>query len=286
MEDPAKSLTLLLMVLQMRSMSIDERSCDPNAKFASLPRNNSNKGGVCTSTMPRPNKMAMSLSTAGSPPPSMMRMTSDPMLSPRLERRHGLLLDSEPHGSPPPKPSRVPCLSDDAKGGGGVQPVYHASGSDSGNGSGDSVQSSADAVESSISLKQQCGVVIKNPARSYTPPDAAVEPVLEPSSAFDLDSFATLLLPVKENKPLDASAMQGVKLLLLENGSRVIANHLTKVDLELTHAAGRVCPPGMQLDLGLGVHSGIELCSLPHGHQLRLDLIERYVTHFFATIFL
>ena len=210
---------------------------------------------------------------------SMMRMTSDPMLSPSLERRHGLLLDSEPHGSPPPKPSRVPCLSDDAKGG-GVQPVYHASGSDSGNGSGDSVQSSADAVESSISLKQQCGVVIKNPARSYTPPDAAVEPVLEPSSAFDLDSFATLLLPMKENKPLDASAMQGVKLLLLENGSRVIANHLTKVDLELTHAAGRVCPPGMQLDLGLGVHSGIELCSLPHGHQLRLDLIERYVTHF------
>lgn len=203
----------------------------------------------------------------------MVLVTSDMTLSPGAERRH-LLLDSESHDSPPPKPSRLPCLVSD----GVVQPVYHASGSDSGNGSGDSVQSSTDTVDSpmSISLKQQCGVgvVIKNPARSYTPPEV-VEPVLEPLSAFDLDSFATLLLPVKENKPLDATAMQGVKLLLLENGSRAIANHLTKVDLGLTHSAGRICTPGMQLDLGLGVHSGIELCSLPHGHQLRLDLIER-----------
>ncbi|XP_059486098.1 breast cancer anti-estrogen resistance protein 3 homolog isoform X2 [Neocloeon triangulifer] len=244
----------------IRSMSIDERSTE---KFASLPRNNTSTPKappVCLATMPRSNKA------------SMMRVTSDPALSPCMERRH--LLDTDPQGSPPPKPSRVPCMSSDLRG--AAQGVYHASGSDSGNGSGDSVQSSADAMESSSTSLKPCnvGVVIKNPSRSYTPPDA-VEPVLEPSSAFDLDSFATLLLPVKENKPLDAMAMQGVRLLLAENGSRVIANHLTKVDLELTHLAGRIVPKGEQLDLGLGVHSGIELCSLPHGHQLRLDLIER-----------
>jgi SH2 domain-containing protein 3C len=242
----------------MRSMSID----DPNARFASLPRNNANKGPpVNTSTMPR---------SKG----AMMRVTSDPALSPCMERR--LLEGIDPQGSPPPKPSRLPCLSSEPPG--AAQVVYHASGSDSGNGSGDSVQSSADTVDSvSISLKPcAVGVVIKNPSRSYTPPDA-VEPVLEPCSAFDLDSFATLLLPVKENKPLDSTALQGVKLLLLENGSRVIANHITKVDLELAHGAGRICPPGTPLDLGLGVSSGIELCSLPHGHQLRLDLIERFV---------
>lgn len=28
-----------------------------------------------------------------------------------------------------------------------------------------------------------------------------------------------------------------------------------------------------------GVTSGIELCSLPHGEQLRLDLLERYYFH-------
>jgi hypothetical protein len=28
--------------------------------------------------------------------------------------------------------------------------------------------------------------------------------------------------------------------------------------------------------LGLGISCGIELCTLPHGHQLRLDLIERW----------
>ncbi|CAB3361083.1 Hypothetical predicted protein [Cloeon dipterum] len=251
----------LLAEAGMRSMSIDERSSD---KFASLPRNNTPKGPpVCTSTMPRQNKSPMA------------RGMSDPTLSPCMERRH--ILDLDPQGSPPPKPSRIPCLTSDLKG--AAQGVYHASGSDSGNGSGDSVQSSADNVDSTsavtISLKPcSVGVVIKNPSRSYTPPDA-VEPVLEPHSAFDLDSFATLLLPMKENKPLDAMAMQGVRLLLVENGSRVIANHLTKVDLELAHAAGRICPKGEQLDLGLGVHSGIELCSLPHGHQLRLDLIER-----------
>lgn len=52
------------------------------------------------------------------------------------------------------------------------------------------------------------------------------EPVLfsipEPisSSAFDLENFSTLLLNSIENKPLDTTALKGVKNTLMESGSR------------------------------------------------------------------
>lgn len=62
--------------------------------------------------------------------------------------------------------------------------------------------------------------------------------------------------------------MNGVKNTLLESGSRVLAAHLTRADLELLNGTS-------DCDLGLGVTSGIELVTLPHGSQLRTDLIER-----------
>ena len=49
---------------------------------------------------------------------------------------------------------------------------------------------------------------------------------------------------------------------------RVLAAHLTRADLELLNGTG-------DCDYGLGVSSGIELVTLPHGAQLRTDLIER-----------
>lgn len=94
------------------------------------------------------------------------------------------------------------------------------------------------------------------------------QPQLNLASRFDLENFHTLLLPVSENKPLDNQALKGIKLILKESGPRILANHLTKVDLDLIF--------GMDLDYSLKkLGNGIELCSLPHGHQLRLDLIER-----------
>lgn len=241
-----------------------EPSTPTSSKFSthSLPRHHSSSRPTppCTSTIPRS---------------KIVRVTSDPTLSPCVERRRFEYLDDpEPGTGPPPKPSRVPSLVGEPSGSGTRGGVYHASGSDSGNGSGDSVQSSADTADAmSVSMRGSVGVVIKNPSRSYSPPES-VEPELEPASAFDLDNFGTLLLPTLENKPLDSTALQGVKMMLAETGPRLIANHLTKVDLELAHAAGSSQSPP---DLGLGVNSGIELCALPHGHQLRLDLIERYV---------
>lgn len=260
------------MSLEERGSSADgmvQATTPDSSKFSShsLPRQHHGtpRQAPVTSTMPRS---------------KIVRVTSDPTLSPCLERRRfGYMEEPDPTGGPPPKPSRVPSMMPDSAASStntvprGVG-VYHASGSDSGNGSGDSVQSSADNTDAmSVSTLQRSavGVVIKNPIRSYSPPDA-VEPELEPASAFDLDNFSTLLLPTLENKPLDATALQGVKLMLSETGPRVLANHLTKVDIELAHAVGSLTSPP---DLGLGVNSGIELCSLPHGHQLRLDLIER-----------
>ena len=49
---------------------------------------------------------------------------------------------------------------------------------------------------------------------------------------------------------------------------RILAAHLTQVDLELLNG-------NSENDFGLGVTSGIELITLPHGWQLRADLIER-----------
>lgn len=84
---------------------------------------------------------------------------------------------------------------------------------------------------------------------------------------FDLENFQTLLLPVNENKPLDAQALRRIKMTLAESGPRILANHLTTIDLDLLFGGGeseseKLC-------------GGIELCTLPHGTQLRVDLIER-----------
>ena len=171
---------------------------------------------------------------------------------------------------------------------------YHASGSDSGNGSGDSAQSSAagDVPDSAAAQAAGSGgtltrgVVIKKPhylptSCSSTTLKAADEGLITPAdlpelaTVLDLDGFQTLLLPTLENKPLDATALQGIKMMLVENGSRILANHLTRDDLDLTLAAKAPNGQPWDEDLNLGIKSGIELCSLPIGRQLRTDLVER-----------
>lgn len=172
---------------------------------------------------------------------------------------------------------------------------YHASGSDSGNGSGDSsaqssaagdVPDSAAAAVAGGSGTLKRGVIIYLPSscssttlkacdEGMSGPGVAPADLPDLPSALDPDSFQTLLLPSSENKPLDATALQGIKMMLLESGSRILANHLTKDDLDLTLAS--VAPNGQPWDqsLGLGIKSGIELCCLPIGRQMRTDLVER-----------
>lgn len=97
------------------------------------------------------------------------------------------------------------------------------------------------------------------------------QPQLNIMSKFDLDNFHTILLPVSENKPLDSQALKEIKMILKESGSRILANHLTKIDLEVLFNDS-----SDRFSKKFG--SGIELCVLSHGQQLRLDLIERWVS--------
>ncbi|XP_052125340.1 SH2 domain-containing protein 3C isoform X2 [Frankliniella occidentalis] len=180
---------------------------------------------------------------------------------------------------------------------------YHASGSDSGNGSGDSsaqssaagdIPDSAAAAAAAAAAGATGGTLKRGVVMPYLPsscssttlkacddglatPGHGVAPAELPSlpSALDLDGFQTLLLPSLENKPLDATALQGIKMMLLESGSRILANHLTRDDLDLTLAATGPSGQPWDHDLGLGVKSAIELCTLPIGRQLRTDLVER-----------
>lgn len=149
--------------------------------------------------------------------------------------------------------------------------MYQPSGSDSGNGSGDSVQTSASDArnrDSQASFGDTGSVQLEEDSVVDEEPVLFSLPELISSTAFDLENFNTLLLNSIENKPLDSTALKGVKNALLESGSRVLAAHLTRGDLELLNGTG-------ESDLGLGVTSGIELVTLPHGAQLRADLIER-----------
>lgn len=276
-----------------------------NLKFStqSLPRT------TCTKITLSPSSLTLGRN------PKIVRGTSETSLSPCTERRC-LLAQSEEHcesPTPPPKPSRLPrtesrdsdvMLLDIKSDGtylshGNLQRItsYHQSGSDSGNGSGDSALSSA-AGDSSIDIPQRnLGVIIKNPRYNnnnivnsessttlknfdidYKEIEEKILKMptmpLNQTSRFDLENCQTLLLPLCENKPLDNQALKGIKIILKESGSRILANHLTKNDLDLMFGNDGKNKTTVH-DGGGVVKNGLELCTLPHGHQFRLDLIER-----------
>lgn len=221
-------------------------------------------------------------------------------LSPCVEGRQFNGDDEENDApSPPPKPTRAASIvhrNDNIKDlpldSGPINRVvsYHASGSDSGNGSGDSAQSSVAGDQLDIS-QHRGGVIIKNPrflpnsassATLKSVPDidynAAEDalmamniPTIIYETQFDLDNFHTLLLPSVENKPLDNEALNTFRMMLSETGPRVLANHLTRVDIKLI--LSEIKSKGSDknpLDV-----TGIELLTLNHGDQFRRDLIER-----------
>jgi SH2 domain-containing protein 3C len=162
-----------------------------------------------------------------------------------------LNIDKTPNSedAPPPKPNKDRGKDDP------VQRVasYHASGSDSGNGSGDSAQSSTTGEE----IIQNRGVIIKNPRfmpnslssvtlKSFVDidPVAAEEafrtmeiPYIEQISEFDMENFHTVLLPCSEFKPLDGGTLATFRMMISESSPRVIATHITRVDIK--HILGK-----------------------------------------------
>ncbi|KAM6371915.1 SH2 domain-containing protein 3C isoform 1-T1 [Pluvialis apricaria] len=100
-----------------------------------------------------------------------------------------------------------------------------------------------------------------------------VPPTMETTSSFNPVAFQSLLIPL-ENKPLEMAVLKKVKELLAEVDVKTLAKHITKVDC----LVARILGVTVEMQRLMGVSSGMELLTLPHGHQLRLDLLERFHT--------
>ncbi|CAL8333959.1 unnamed protein product [Arctogadus glacialis] len=77
-----------------------------------------------------------------------------------------------------------------------------------------------------------------------------------------------------ENQPLDVGLLRRVKEVLEGVEPRTAAQHITRADCMV---AG-IVEVRVEDQRRMGVASGVELLTLAHGHQLRLDLLERYQT--------
>nr|XP_057926341.1 SH2 domain containing 3Cb isoform X2 [Doryrhamphus excisus] len=103
--------------------------------------------------------------------------------------------------------------------------------------------------------------------------DVCSPPVVETVSSFRPGRYRSALMPA-ENKPLEAGVLRRVKALLAEADPKTAARHITKCDCTVARIL-EVLPEVQRM---MGVTSGMELLTLPHGQRLRLDLLERLHT--------
>ncbi|XP_051685258.1 SH2 domain-containing protein 3A isoform X2 [Oryctolagus cuniculus] len=75
-----------------------------------------------------------------------------------------------------------------------------------------------------------------------------------------------------QNRPLEPKALHTLRGLFLEHHSGSTALHLLLVDCQATGLLGVT----KDQRSAMGVASGLELLTLPHGHRLRLELLERH----------
>ncbi|KAM5322798.1 breast cancer anti-estrogen resistance protein 3 isoform 1-T2 [Glossophaga mutica] len=100
-----------------------------------------------------------------------------------------------------------------------------------------------------------------------------VRPLLETTSSFRPNDFESKLLP-PENKPLETAMLKRAKELFTSNDPKVIAQHILSMDCKVA----RILEVSEEMRKNMGVSSGLELITLPYGHQLRLDIMERHST--------
>ncbi|XP_040892521.1 breast cancer anti-estrogen resistance protein 3 homolog isoform X2 [Toxotes jaculatrix] len=96
-------------------------------------------------------------------------------------------------------------------------------------------------------------------------------PQMESGSCFQLDQFESLLLP-ENNRPLEPSVLLALKELFNRSDANTTALHMLSVDCQVARIVG-VTDEQKRI---MGVESGLELVTLPHGRQLRQDLLERH----------
>lgn len=113
----------------------------------------------------------------------------------------------------------------------------------------------------------------KTEEQEYENDSTFQRPVMETESAFKPTTFDTRLLP-EVNKPLEMSVLKRSKELLLSHDHHSIARHLLMADCQVARIFGVTT----EVKSRMGVASGLELVTLPHGQQLRLDLMERHHT--------
>ena len=104
------------------------------------------------------------------------------------------------------------------------------------------------------SLSRRCERIFKLPD---------LQPYISP------ESFSTFLIS-PENKPLERGVIQKITNVLLDSGPVIIANHITRVDLEFVRHLEDMN------DFGLGVRSGLEFLTLPQADLYRRDFFDRY----------
>jgi type II secretory pathway pseudopilin PulG len=185
----------------------------------------------------------------------------------QIPKNNSAVLPTGPTGTgaydlPPPKPPRVPRHLKPPPPPPYPFPHYHAhvhhshqtkphqaSGSDSGNGSGDSEFETSTVGACAMPMQPAMkGIIIRSyhQAKALGLSDIDVKkweemekrisettPNYEIPTSFDLENFNTLLLPTIEHKPLDATALKGVTGMLHETASRILASHITKIDVDM-----------------------------------------------------
>ncbi|KAJ8793553.1 hypothetical protein J1605_019387 [Eschrichtius robustus] len=97
-----------------------------------------------------------------------------------------------------------------------------------------------------------------------------VTPLLETASSFKPNDLESKLLP-PENKPLETAMLKRAKEMFTNNDPKVIAQHMLNMDCKVA----RILEVSEEMRKNMGMSSGLELITLPYGHQLRLDIIER-----------
>ncbi|KAJ3614149.1 hypothetical protein NHX12_017725 [Muraenolepis orangiensis] len=265
-----------------RSPSLYSAQSDSNLRKAGPPSSQSEKPGPA-------------------PISPVFRTGSEPLLSPSLQKTRpslpggGVTLrgsDGQLHPRAPPKPFRVSVVFPNA-----VLPCSYTVHNDPSSFYDELVvqvppsktkghvdrlraeekwQSRARLTETSFSfLEAQNEGAASNPLRSDGTEEVADwhfdHPQVESTSCFQLDRFVSLLLP-DNNRPLEPNVLLALKELFVRADARTTSLHMLSVDCQVARIAGVTDDQ----QRAMGVESGLELVTLPHGHQLRQDLLERH----------
>ncbi|XP_061089298.1 breast cancer anti-estrogen resistance protein 3 homolog isoform X3 [Conger conger] len=132
-------------------------------------------------------------------------------------------------------------------------------------------QSRARLTESSFSFLEMGGAPLLPGLGEGEEETLFVRPQAETSTSFCLDQFSSLLLP-DNNRPLEPSVLLALKEIFTRSDPKTIALHMLSVDCQVARITG-VTEDQRRI---MGVSSGLELITLPHGQQLRQDLLERH----------